>query len=120
DAHRYVTRRTPQGSAAMTIPTQWRKAIRDIWRERTRASLVVLAIAIGLAGFVAVLSTYAILQRELNRGYLETNPPSGVIVTDGIDDGLIAATAARDDIDDADLRRVISGRLQAKDGSWRR
>lgn len=104
----------------MTIPTQWRKAIRDIWRERTRASLVVLAIAIGLAGFVAVLSTYAILQRELNRGYLETDPPSGVIVTDGIDDGLIAATAARDDIDDADLRRVISGRLQAKDGSWRR
>jgi putative ABC transport system permease protein len=104
----------------MRISAPWRKAIRDIWRERTRASLVVLAIAIGLASFVAVLSTYAILQRELNRGYLETHPPSAVIVTDGVDDELIAATVARDDVDDADLRRVIGGRLQTADGSWRR
>jgi len=39
----------------MTIPTQWRKAVRDIGRERTRASLVVLAIAIGLAVVVAMV-----------------------------------------------------------------
>lgn len=104
----------------MTISAPWRKAIRDVWLERARATLVVMAIAIGLASFVAVLSTYAILQRELNRGYLATNPPSAVIVTDGIDDGLIASTVARDDVEDADLRRVIGGRLQTSDGSWRR
>jgi putative ABC transport system permease protein len=102
----------------VTIPAPWRKAIRDVWRERTRAVLVVMAMAIGLASFVAVLSTYAILRRELNRGYLETNPPSAVIVTDGIDDGLIASTVALDDVEDADLRRVIGGRLQTSDGSW--
>ena len=50
----------------MTIATPWRKVIRDVWRERTRATLVVMAIAVGLAGFLAVLSTYAILRRELN------------------------------------------------------
>jgi putative ABC transport system permease protein len=104
----------------VTITAPWRKVIRDIWRERTRATLVVAAIAVGLASFLAVFSTYAILQRELNRGYLATNPASAVIFTDGVDDPLIASVIARDDVEDADGRRVVNGRIQAADGSWRR
>jgi hypothetical protein len=53
-----------------------RKILRDLWRERLRTSLVVLAIALGIAAFSGVLSAYAILTRELNRGYLATNPAS--------------------------------------------
>jgi putative ABC transport system permease protein len=104
----------------VTITAPWRKVIRDFWRERTRAALVVLAIAVGLASCVAVLSTYAILRRELNRGYLATNPASAVIVTESVDDSLIASTIARDDVADADARRVVGGRIRAADGSWRR
>jgi putative ABC transport system permease protein len=104
----------------MTITAPWRKVMRDVWRERTRATLVVLAIAVGLASCLAVLSTYAILQRELNRGYLATNPASAVIVTAAVDDSLIASTLARDDVADADAGRVVSGRIRASDGSWRR
>jgi putative ABC transport system permease protein len=104
----------------VTIATPWRKVIRDVWRERTRATLVVMAIAVGLASFLAVLSTYGILQRELNRGYLAKNPASAVIFIDSIDDALIASTIARDDVEDADARRVVNGRIQAPDGSWRR
>ena len=36
----------------MTGP--WRKVVADVWHERARATLVVLAMAIGLAGFLAV------------------------------------------------------------------
>ena len=96
------------GADGMTAP--WRKVLRDVWRERTRALLVVTAIAIGLAGFLAVLSTYAILRRELNRGYLATNPASAVLVTDAIDEALLASIVARDDVSDADARRVLRGR----------
>jgi len=103
----------------VTITTPWRKVIRDIWCERTRAALVIAAITVGLASFLAVLSTYAILQRELNRGYLATNPASAVIVADGVDDQLMASVIARDDVEDADGRRVVNGRIQATDGSWR-
>ena len=56
----------------MTAP--WRKAVRDFWQERTRTVLVVLAIAVGIAGFAAVLASYAILTRELDRGYLRDEP----------------------------------------------
>ena len=74
------------------MTTLWSKVARDTWRParrsptgeggvRTRATLVVLAISIGLSGFFAVLATYAILRREINRGYLETNPASAVLRT---------------------------------------
>ena len=58
----------------MTAP--WKKTIRDFWQESTRTALVVLAIAIGITGFAAVLSAYAVLTRELDKGYLATNPAS--------------------------------------------
>lgn len=98
----------------------WTKAVRDVWRARTRATLVVLAIAIGLSGFLAVLSTYAILGREINRGYLATSPASAILRTDAIDDTLLSAIAARDDVADADARRTITARLRTPDGSSRR
>jgi len=94
------------------VTATWRKVIADVWRARTRAVLVVLAIAIGLAGFFAVLSTYTILRRELNLGYLATNPASAVVHTDAIDETLLASVVARDDVEDADARRVVSARIK--------
>ena len=54
----------------MRPATPFRKAVRDLQRERGRTLLVVLAIAVGIAGFGAVLSSYAVLTRELNLAYL--------------------------------------------------
>ena len=103
---------------ALTAP--WRKVLGDLWHGRSRAVLVVLAIAIGLSGFFAVLSTYAILRRELNRGYLSTNPASAVLATDAVDDALLAAVRARADVSDADARAVVVARLRTGAGTWRR
>jgi putative ABC transport system permease protein len=102
------------------VTAPWRKVVRDVWRERTRAALVVLAIAIGLAGFLAVLSTYAILRRELNQGYLATNPASAVLLMDAVDDELLASIVARADVGDADARRVLTGRIRTGSSEWRR
>jgi putative ABC transport system permease protein len=77
----------------MTAP--WQKAIRDFWQESTRTVLVVLAIAIGLAAFTAVLSSYAVLTRSINEGYLATNPASATLHTDAIDDALVCGAGSR-------------------------
>lgn len=102
------------------LTARWRKVLGDLWHGRTRAALVVLAIAIGLTGFFAVLSTYAVLRRELNRGYLATNPASAVLATDAVDDALLAAVRARADVADADARAVLNMRLRTGAGTWRR
>lgn len=95
------------------------KIIRDFWQERTRSVLVVLAIAAGIAGFTTVLSAYAILTRELDRGYLATNPASATLRTDAVDDALIDAILANHEISDAEARRIVNGRMKAGPAEWR-
>lgn len=99
--------------------TLWRKAIRDFWHERARTALVVLAIALGISAFAAVLSSYAILTRELDLGYLATNPASAVIRVDSVDDDLVRAILQNPEISDAEPRRTISGQIKAGPAQWR-
>src|SRR6185503_13389591 len=101
------------------MTTLWRKAIRDFWQERARTALVVLAIALGISAFAAVLSSYAILTRELDRGYLATNPASAVFRVDSIDDELVKAILQNPEVSDAEPRRTISGQIKAGPVQWR-
>jgi putative ABC transport system permease protein len=97
----------------------WQKVIRDFWQERTRTVFVALAIAIGISAFSAVLSSYAILTRELDNGYLETNPASATLRTDKLDDGLVAAVASSKGVSDAEARRALTGRIKVGPVEWR-
>lgn len=99
--------------------TLWRKAIRDFWSERARTTLVVLAIALGISAFASVLSSYAILTRELDRGYLATNPASVVFRVDRVDDELVNAILQNPDVSDAEPRRTVSGQIKAGPVQWR-
>ena len=101
----------------MTTPTH--KALRDFWQERTRTFLVVLAIALGIAAFSSVMSSYAILTRELDRGYLNTNPASAIFRMDAIDDDLVNALLNNHSISDAEPRRVVSGQIKSGPIQWR-
>jgi putative ABC transport system permease protein len=95
------------------------KVIRDFWQERTRTIFVALAIAIGISAFSAVLSSYAILTRELDNGYLETNPASATLLTDRLDDELVAAVALSKGVSDAEARRTLTGRIKVGPVEWR-
>ena len=101
------------------MSTPWRKVFRDFWQERTRSILVVAAIALGIAAFQAVLSSYAILDRELNQGYLATNPASFTLRTDAIDDELLKTAASSPGVAAAEARRAVSGRIKAGPAQWR-
>jgi putative ABC transport system permease protein len=101
------------------MSTLWRKAVRDIWHERARAALVIAAMALGIAAFSAVMSSYAILERELNDGYLRTNPASATIRTGPIDDELVDAVRAHPGVAAAEARRVVTGRIKAGPAQWR-
>lgn len=101
------------------MTTPFKKAVRDFWQERTRTVLVVLAIALGIAAFAAVMSSYAILTRELDRGYLATNPASAVFRMDAIDDELIRTVLSDGSISDAEPRRVVSAQIKSGPIQWR-
>ncbi|HKR14650.1 MAG TPA: FtsX-like permease family protein [Pyrinomonadaceae bacterium] len=99
--------------------TLWHKAIRDFWTERARTALVVLAIALGISAFASVLSSYAILTRELDRGYLATNPASAVLRVDRVDDELVQTILQNPAVSDAEPRRTVRGQIKAGPIQWR-
>ena len=102
------------------MTTPWRKLTRDFWQERTRTALVVLAVAIGITGFGTVLSTWAVLTRELNDGYLATNPASATLWTDRVDDDLLRGLLSDHGVGQAEARRQVSARIKVGPGEWRR
>lgn len=95
-----------------------RKAFRDAWQERTRSAFVIAAIAAGVAALVALLGTYAILTRELNRGYLATNPASAILHTDAIDEHMLAAVVADPEVGAVEARRMVLGRIKTGPAQW--
>ncbi len=103
----------------MTLTTPTKKIIHDFWQERTRTVLVVIAIALGVAAFLAVMASYAILTRELDRGYLATNPASAIFRLDSIDDELVRAVLSDPSVSDAEPRRVVSGQMRVGPIQWR-
>ncbi len=99
--------------------SSWRKAIADFWQERTRTVLVVLAIALGVSGFTAVLASYAILTRELNDDYLATNPASATLFVDRVDEATLAAVLQNRAVGAAEARRVVAGKIKSGPAEWR-
>lgn len=81
--------------------------------------MVILAIALGTAAFSAVMASYAILTRELDQGYLSTNPASAILHTDRVDDDLIATVLRNSAISDAEPRRVVNGQIKTGPAQWR-
>ncbi len=96
-----------------------RKAYRDAWQERTRSVFVVASIAIGVAALVALLGSYAVLTRELNREYLATIPASAILHADAVDEQMLGSVRADPEVAAAEARRAVFGRIKTGPAQWR-
>ncbi len=99
--------------------TRWRKSMRDLWLNKTRTILIVLAMTIGVFGIGLVANSYSILMRELDKNYLRTNPASATLWTGPINDNLVQAVRNLPQIGDAEARRMVEGRIQVGPNEWR-
>ncbi len=101
------------------LSPSWRKIARDLWIDRTRTFLVVAAIALGVFSIGFTLSSFAILARDLNANYLNTNPASATLVTRNVDDSLIQSVEGLSSIRSAEARSKVVGRVRVKKDTWR-
>ena len=98
---------------------RWLKALRDLGLYQLRATLVVIAVAIGVFGVGMVTDAYAILLREMDRNYAGTNPAAAVLWVDGADDRLVADLRARPNVADVERRRTVVARVEVSPDDWR-
>lgn len=100
------------------LSTPWRKALRDLWLNKARTILVILAIATGVFGLGLVLDAYAILTREMNENYVRTNPASATLYTEPLDNTTVQAIGNLPQIAEAEARRMVVGRIQVAPDEW--
>lgn len=97
---------------------RWKKLLRDLQATRGRMIMIVIAIAVSIFGVGTILSSYAILMREISRNYLGTNPASAFLELDRVDDSLVQAVRQRPDIRDAEATSWVVARIEVKPDQW--
>ena len=100
------------------IKPRWRKVLRDLWGNKTRTTLVILSIAIGVFALGTIISTQIILAEDLSRSYAATIPASAVLFVDGFDVQLLDAIENVDGVKEVEARRTLQLRFQSGPNEW--
>jgi putative ABC transport system permease protein len=95
------------------------KIFRDLWQNKGRSLLVILAIAIGIFGVGFILTANNILTREINRNYLDTNPASVVFYSDNFDAATVAEVSSWPEVSTVEPRSQIRARYQVAPNEWK-
>jgi len=98
---------------------RWKKVVRDLWINRSRSLLAVLAMTVGMIGVSAVLCAYSILVRELDANYMRTNPASATIVTEAVNDDLVKALQRFPGIGSVEIRGFFEARILVSEDEWK-
>lgn len=67
---------------------------------------------------MTLLGGYAILTREVNREYIATNPASAILHIDSIDQQMLTTALSDSDLEAAQSRRMIWGRIKTGPAQW--
>ena len=99
------------------IPPRWRKVWRDAMLHKARTLLVVLAIAVGVAGGGTIFVAWALVDRATHDGFLASDPAAATLRVDSVDATVLAIVRGVDGVRLAEARRTVSASMLAG-GSW--
>ncbi|MBC7843655.1 MAG: ABC transporter permease, partial [Gemmatimonadaceae bacterium] len=101
------------------MSTRWVKVWRDVNAARGRLTMVVGALTVSLTAVVTMLTTWAVLDREVPRSYIGSNPASAQLAIGG---NLAASTldAVRHvpNVAAAELASTLMARIDVGNGEW--
>jgi putative ABC transport system permease protein len=101
------------------LRSRWYKVLNDLWSNKTRTTLIVLSIAVGLFAVGTIVSSRAILSTEMDKSYAAINPSNGTIRTvEPFDEAFVASVRDMKGVKDADARRLIDARVQVGPDEW--
>ncbi len=89
----------------------FKKLLRDLWLTRSRALVMVVAIAVGLLAFDSLVGAYSILTREVARNYLDSAPAAIILELDGVSQRTLNYVRAQPDVAHATRRAQVRGRF---------
>jgi putative ABC transport system permease protein len=94
------------------------KILRDLWVNKARSLLIVLAVTVGVAAFGLMISGSIVLEQNLNDAYAATNPAHTILTLPAFDDALVSKVRGLSYVQDAQARRLTRARLETTPGQW--
>ena len=88
------------------------KILRDLWVNKSRSLLIILAVAVGVAAFGLMISGRIMLESNLAREFSASHPAQSVLVVQSFDDALLAHVRALSYVQSADARSVTQARAR--------
>jgi putative ABC transport system permease protein len=94
------------------------KVLRDVWVNKARSLLIVLAVTVGVTAFGLMLSGARVLEQNLKAGYATTNPAHTALTLAAIDDALVAKVQNLPYVQAAQAGQLTRVRLETTPGQW--
>jgi putative ABC transport system permease protein len=101
------------------LSPRWRKVVRDIWDNKARTILVVLAVAVGVFAFGGMFITQTVLLENMNRGFSSTNPATITVDLSPFDESLVRTARTLPYVQDVDARATAQVQVWTGD-AWLR
>lgn len=99
------------------IGPRWQKVFRDLWSNKTRTILVVLAIAVGIFTFGSVFITQEVLVADMNTQYQAIRASTITMSIQSFDDSLVRWARRQDEVADAQGRAIYLVKLVEEEGT---
>ncbi len=99
------------------LSPRWRKAAGDLLMHKGRTLLVIVAIAVGLAGAGVILNAWALVEVATTEGFRASDPAAATLRLDVVDSALLARVRLVPGVRDVQARRVTMARASVGGGS---
>ncbi len=97
---------------------RWHKVIRDLWSNKTRTMLVVMAIAVGVFAFGSVFITNEVLISDMDTQYHAYNASTITMSIPSFDDSLVRWARRQAQVVDAQGRALHTAKLVGHDRTF--
>ena len=100
------------------LKPRWSKVFSDLWGDKTRTTLVVASIAVGVFAVGMIITAFVILSEDINYSYASTNPANIEIWTDPYHEDLVRVIEKVPGVEDVEGRHIITIRARNGDEIW--
>jgi putative ABC transport system permease protein len=87
---------------------RWRKVLADLWDNKTRTFLVISSIAVGVFSLGMIITTYVIMDNDVDVSYAAHNPANIDMTTDLFDDDFMQIISRVEGVAQVEGRRILS------------
>jgi putative ABC transport system permease protein len=101
-----------------TLKPRWSKVFSDLWDDKTRSSLVIASIAVGVFAVGMIVTAFVILREDINSNYAAANPVNIEIWMAPFQEDLVRVIEKVPGVENVEGRQIVSVRARRGNENW--